>query len=241
MAPRALPQSRATVVGVHPNRYRGAGQIHHCEFRSPEAKKARAKAHNKKPLWVAGPKSRSKAKQGWTGYLANTEGWKACVKHLSTNFRDLVTCPQGSTEWQLIHINKCWANAQGSKATVNWYIGGHSDVDTVARSSHTEGGVYLARTRWYHPGRFERDQRFVQTKAHVDRLQKLGNTAEFFEMTKANRTKIGKTKYDRLVGMMTRWNEASEYDGERAFHERQEWLAALKEDFERSQYGGGGL
>ena len=232
---RALPQSSLRGAKF------GAGQIHHCEFRSPEAKKARAKAHNKKPLWVAGPKSRSKAKQGWTGYLANTEGWKACVKHLSKDFRELVTCPQTSTEWQLIHINKCWATARGSCAEVNWYIGGHSNVDTVARSSHTEGGVYLARTRWYHPGRFERDQRFVQTKAHVDRLQKLGNTAEFFEMTKANRTKIGKTKYDRLVGMMTRWNEASEYDGERAFHERQEWLAALKEDFERSQYGGGGL
>ena len=95
---------------------------------------------------------------------------------------------------------------------------------------------------WYHPGMTDEQTDASlpgQTAvASIDELRMLGTTKEFYEMTTANRTELGKKKYDRLVRMMTR-PEARPENSATSFAAAR--LRGTRTDFDRSQYGGGGL
>ena len=99
----------------------------------------------------------------------------------------------------------------GIEADVNWYIGGNAFVTVAA--PHSRGawrcpGVVVAKTTFLQVRDLDGDDVGPHTiHARISNIRWLGYTDEFMAMTRASRKELGKKKYDRLMEMMTFYDE----------------------------------
>ena len=135
----------------------------------------------------------------------NSDGWKACVKFLGQDYKSM--CDTRKPSYQLLHVNAYESMLHGIEADVNWYIGGNAYVTITAPQSRGAWrcpGVVLAKTKFLQV----RDLHDADVGPHtiharISNIRWLGYTNEFAAMTVASRKELGKKKYDRLMEMLT--------------------------------------
>jgi hypothetical protein len=141
------------------------------------------------------------------------KGWKKLVKFLRTDYATMCSGFQqrcwspGRSSVQLLQINWCSARMHGVEAEVNWYIGLEGIVHLPTAVAATVPGVYLAKTTWSTPPTGP-----PTPMASITNLRWIGFTREFLEVLTfleldgrllGDDCGLDKTKYDRLVHMLT--------------------------------------
>ena len=172
------------------------------QSKQSRAKKPQSQAKVPQSRAKKEPQSRAEAPQPRPS-LPKARSWNTCVNFLSKGYNDMCNTARNSV--QLVNVVDCSALLHGVQAEVNWYIGGNAFVEMPTAVAVVMPGLYLAKTTWYRMGpNFPEEDAGPDTAvASINNLRWLGTTSEFLEVTKASRNVLGKTKYDRLLEMLT--------------------------------------
>ena len=147
------------------------------------------------------PQSRPKEPQSRAKAPSISKGWKACVKFLRKDYKEMRKASPNS--FQLLSITSCAELMHGFEAEVNWYTGGNEYVTLPTAVAEAEPGVYLAKAKSIRMQDLAEEDQGPQTPAaSITYLRLLGTATEFIKMTKESRKELGKKKQERLMEML---------------------------------------